>query len=98
MRKFMMTLGVVMLMAAVLTVQPRRSFADDSIEGDVAAKIYIGSECRLHRSRSRALQLGPSPDLGQHAQTQRLRRASMPASPPRKIPPSTSSCAATPAS
>ena len=38
MRKFMMGLGVVMLMTAVLTMRPLRSRADDSIQGDWSAK------------------------------------------------------------
>ena len=45
MRKSMMTLGVVMLFAAALTIHPRRGFADDSIRGDWRAKFMSGKDC-----------------------------------------------------
>jgi len=45
MRKFMMGLGVVMLMTAVLTMRPLRSAADDTIHGDWSARFNAGSGC-----------------------------------------------------
>ena len=45
MRKFMMGLGVVMLMTAVLTMRPLRSRADDSIQGDWHARFISETNC-----------------------------------------------------
>ncbi|HYL62211.1 MAG TPA: hypothetical protein VE077_06275, partial [Candidatus Methylomirabilis sp.] len=44
MRKFMMGLGVALLMAAVLTMRPLRSRADDTIQGDWSARFTTTSE------------------------------------------------------
>jgi hypothetical protein len=44
MRRFMMGLGIAMLMAAVLTMRPLRSRADDSIQGDWSARLTTTSE------------------------------------------------------
>ena len=93
MLKFMMTLGVVMLMAAVLTMQPLRSLADGSIEGTWSAKILSGANADCIGLEVERSSWGHH-RLGATRTNSATSRASMPVSPPPRIPPFTSSCAA----